>query len=36
MKNILDKIAEEFCGILEKHCKYVVVSGYMVISLGRI
>ena len=28
-------ICEKFCAVLEKHCKYVVISGYVVIASGR-
>ena len=31
----LDKFARDFCKILEKHTKYVIVSGYVSILLGR-
>ncbi|MBI2151568.1 hypothetical protein HYU21_02470 [Candidatus Woesearchaeota archaeon] len=34
-RNILDKFAREFCQITEKHCKYIVVSGFLAISSGR-
>lgn len=34
-KNILDRFAEKFCGIAEKHVKYIIVSGYVAISHGR-
>lgn len=34
-KNILDKFAEEFCNIVEKYVKYIVVSGFVAISHGR-
>lgn len=34
-KNVLDKFAEEFCRIVEKHTKYIVVSGFVAISHGR-
>ncbi|MEK6878366.1 MAG: hypothetical protein AABY22_02095 [Nanoarchaeota archaeon] len=34
-KNILDKFAEKFCKIAEKHLKYIVVSGFVAISHGR-
>lgn len=34
-KNILDKFCIDFCSVLEKHCEYVVVSGFVVISSGR-
>ena len=33
--NILDKFAIEFCGIVEKHCKYIIVSGFTAIAHGR-
>src|SRR3989338_1366311 len=34
-RNILDKFCEEFCAIVEKHCKYIVVSGFLAIASGR-
>lgn len=34
-KNILEKFAEEFCSIVDKHCKYIVVSGFVAIASGR-
>lgn len=34
-RNILDKFCTEFCNIIEKHCKYIVVSGFLVIASGR-
>ena len=34
-RNILDEICTKFCNILEKHCKYIVVSGFVAISSGR-
>lgn len=34
-RNILDKFAEEVCGIIDKHVKYIVVSGFVAISHGR-
>jgi hypothetical protein len=34
-KNILDEFVEDFINILEKHCKYIIVSGYVAISHGR-
>ena len=34
-RNILDEFAEEFCAIVEKYCKYIVVSGFVAISHGR-
>lgn len=34
-RNILDKLCEEFCAIVEKHCKYIVVSGFLAIASGR-
>ncbi len=32
---IIKNITEKFCSILEKHCKYIVVSGLVAISTGR-
>ena len=34
-RNILDKFCEEFCLIVEKHCKYIIVSGFVAIASGR-
>lgn len=34
-RNVLDKFALEFCKIVEKHAKYIVVSGFVAISHGR-
>lgn len=34
-KNILDKFAEDFVDVVEKHCKYIIVSGFVSISHGR-
>ena len=34
-RNILDKFCEEFCSIVEKHCRYIVVSGFLAIASGR-
>lgn len=34
-RNILDNVCTKFCKILEKHCKYIVVSGFVAISSGR-
>jgi len=34
-KNILDDVCKKFCDVLEKHCKYVVVAGFVSISSGR-
>jgi hypothetical protein len=33
--DILTKFTTDFCNIVEKHCKYVVVSGFLAISSGR-
>lgn len=33
--NILNKFTTDFCKIVEKHCKYIVVSGFTAISTGR-
>jgi len=35
-RNILDKFVIEFTNILEKHAKYVVVSGFVAIVNGRV
>ncbi len=35
-KNILDKFAEDFCKIIEKHTDYIIVSGFVAISSGRV
>ncbi|PIN90632.1 hypothetical protein COU57_02920 [Candidatus Pacearchaeota archaeon CG10_big_fil_rev_8_21_14_0_10_32_14] len=34
-KTILDRFAESFCNIVEKHVKYFVCSGFVVIAHGR-
>ncbi len=34
-RNILDKFCTEFCSIVERHTKYIVVSGFLAISTGR-
>lgn len=34
-RNILDTFTEEFCSIVEKHCSYIIVSGFVAISTGR-
>ena len=34
-RNILDEVCTKFCKILERHCKYIVVSGFVAISSGR-
>ena len=34
-RTILDKFAEDFARVLEKHCKYIVVSGFVAIAHGR-
>ena len=34
-RNILDRFCESFCNIVEKHCKYIIVSGFLVIASGR-
>lgn len=33
---LLDKFTIDFCKIVEKHCSYVIVSGYLAISSGRV
>lgn len=32
---MLDKFAEDFCKVVDKHCKYIIVSGFVAISSGR-
>lgn len=34
-RTILDKFAEEFCKIMDKHAKYIVCSGFVAIASGR-
>ena len=34
-RNILDEFAVNFCEIVERHVKYIVVSGFVAISHGR-
>ena len=34
-KTILDKFAEDFCKIVERHIKYIVCSGFVAIAHGR-
>jgi hypothetical protein len=34
-RNVLDKFAEDFCKVVDKHCKYIIVSGFVAISSGR-
>ena len=34
-RNILDKFTEDFCNVVDKHVKYIVVSGFVAISHGR-
>lgn len=33
--NILSRFCEDFCKIVEKHCNYIVVSGFAAIASGR-
>lgn len=33
--NILNQFCEEFCNIIEKHCKYIIVPGFVAIASGR-
>ena len=33
--NILSKFTTDFCNIVKKHCKYVVISGFTAIATGR-
>lgn len=34
-RNILDEFCKKFCKVVEKHCKYIIVSGFVAISSGR-
>lgn len=34
-KNILDKFVEDFCEVIGKYAKYVIVSGFVAIAHGR-
>lgn len=34
-RNILDTFCINFCKIIEKYCKYIVVSGFLAIASGR-
>jgi len=34
-RNILDQFCEEFCAIVERHCQYIIVSGFLAIASGR-
>ena len=34
-RNVLDSFCIDFCDIIQRHCKYVVVSGFVAISSGR-
>ena len=35
-KNILDKFCIDFCKVVEKNCKYIIVSGFVAIASGRV
>lgn len=34
-KNILEEFTEEFCFIIDRYCRYIVVSGFVAIASGR-
>jgi len=34
-RNVLDKFTEDFCAIVDRHVKYIVVSGFVAIASGR-
>jgi len=34
-RSILDKFCMEFCSLVEKHVKYIIVSGFVAIAAGR-
>ena len=33
--SILARFCKEFCAIVDKHCKYIIVSGFIAIASGR-
>jgi len=33
--NVLNQFCVDFCKIVEKHCKYIIVSGFIAIASGR-
>ena len=35
-RNILDTFCTEFCSIIEKYARYIIVSGFLVIASGRV
>lgn len=34
-RSILDSFVEDFCRVIEKHCKYIICSGFVAIAHGR-
>ena len=34
-RTILDKFVEDFCEIVDKHCRYIICSGFVAIAHGR-
>ncbi|MBI4148738.1 hypothetical protein HY490_05590 [Candidatus Woesearchaeota archaeon] len=34
-KNILDEFCTAFCQVVERHCTYIIVSGFVAIATGR-
>lgn len=34
-KTILDKFVEKFCHVIDRNCKYIIVSGFVAIAHGR-
>ena len=34
-RTILDEFAEDFCEVVDKHCKYIICSGFVAIAHGR-
>ena len=34
-KTILDEFTEDFCKVVNSHCKYIICSGFVAISHGR-
>ncbi|HDD70665.1 MAG TPA: hypothetical protein ENF94_00730 [Candidatus Woesearchaeota archaeon] len=35
-RSVLDEFITKFCDVLEKHCKYIIVSGFVAIASGRV
>ena len=35
-RSILDRFCEDFCKVVERHTKYIIVSGFVAIAAGRV